>query len=84
MDNPVEGKLAEIYGVSSAVKYDLADGPPSCRGLLDPMPAKPIGEHQVGDHWVSPDYGILVQRVVVIVARPCTLNLHRAHKTELH
>lgn len=70
--------------MSFAVQYDLADSPPSGGRLLYPMTTKPIGKHQVGDHRVSPDNGILVQSVVVIVTCPCTLNLYRVHKAELY
>lgn len=74
-DNSVEGECTKVYGVSPAIQYDFTHCPPCGWRLLDPVTTKPINEHKVRDNRVSSDDGILVQRVVLVVTSPRTLNL---------
>ena len=74
----VERELAEVNTVCSVIQYQLAHCPAHRRSLLETMAAEAVGEDQVGDDRMGSDDGILVERVVLVITSPCTLNLNRS------
>src|SRR5437870_5168499 len=58
----------------------LGDRAPGRRRLLQSMAGETIGENEIVDLWVTPDHGILVERVVIVMPRPGTLQLKRFHR----
>src|SRR5262252_3312572 len=68
-DAPV-AQARQIDGAEGTVHDQFGDRPPGRGGLLRAVPGEAAGEVEVGELGVRADHGVLVERVVVVVAGP--------------
>mmetsp|Transcript_24784 Transcript_24784/g.80915 ORF Transcript_24784/g.80915 Transcript_24784/m.80915 type:complete len:239 (+) Transcript_24784:137-853(+) len=66
----VKPEAGDVDGLVRAGGQQLGHGPPGPRRLLEPVAGEAVAEHEVVDVRVAPDDGILVERVVLVEARP--------------
>ena len=83
MDDALEAEALQVNGDELAVDHQLHDGAADRRCLLDAVPTESRGEDHVSVVRMRPHDGVLVERVVVVVAGPGTLQLQPVQATRL-
>src|SRR3954468_17424539 len=74
-DDTLIAEAAEIEGAEAAIDDELAEGPSGSWRLLHAVTAETVDQIQIIETGMTSDDSVLVERVVIVVTGPGTLDL---------